>query len=576
MNGAPKIRLLPANLINRIAAGEVVERPASAVKELVENSLDAGATRIEITLAEGGKSLISVADNGRGMSKDELALALERHATSKLPADDLFDIRFFGFRGEALPSLASVSRMRIVSRTREAENAWEINVDAGMMSEPQPASYSPGTKIEVRDLFHAIPARLKFLKSERSEIQAVLDNLERLALAHPEVGFSLQDGKRNPLHYNLVSNHWERVMAVIGRDFEDNAIVVKAERNHLRLKGWASLPTFNRPSPDSLYFFVNNRPVKDKMLIGIARGVYQDVIPAGRYPILVLFLEIPPEEVDVNVHPAKTEVRFQDTGAIRSLIASAIHQALEQNSTQAAKRTFHGFTAPHTRPNYELQEKSVQYQAPLDWQLKPEARAWEAPAEIPQYPLGAAKAQINNTYIISETTEELVITDQHAAHERIVYEKIKTALFGNDIQRQILLIPEIVELGRSKAESLLSYANKLTELGIVLDPFGEEAVMVREIPAFLGQGDVRGLIKDLADNILGSQELVSLQERISEITATLACHSSVRAGRALNLGEMNALLRQMEATPNSAQCSHGRPTYIKLKFKEIEQLFERR
>jgi DNA mismatch repair protein MutL len=587
------IRLLPPTLVNRIAAGEVVERPASAVKELVENALDAGASRIEVVLVEGGQALISVADDGCGMTADELALAVERHATSKLPDDDLVRIRFLGFRGEALPSIASVARLTITSRPKGAVSAWSLLVEGGAKGEPQPAAHPAGTRVEVRDLFYATPARLKFLKAPRTELAHAVDVLERLGMAHPAVAFSLADGGRSVLRLTPGSR-LARIAAVVGREFEANAVPLDAEREGVRLTGWAGLPTFNRGTAAAQYLFVNGRPVRDRLVVGAVRGAYQDVLAHDRHPVVALFLEVPPDAVDVNVHPAKAEVRFRDAGLVRGLIVGAIrhalaaagHRASSTVATQALGAL--GSSWSNSRPSQPQVQAGIQAQAPFapSWGglsealpnlgLPPAAPA-EAADDTPcEYPLGAARAQLHDTYIVAETSDGLVIVDQHAAHERLVLERLRRAMAEGGVPRQGLLLPEVVELGEAASSRLAEHAPELAELGLLLEPFGPGAVVVREVPAALGDGDVQRLVRDLADELAEWGHTLALADRLNAVAATMACHGSVRAGRRLSVAEMNALLRQMEATPLSGQCNHGRPTHVSLKLSDIEKLFGRR
>jgi DNA mismatch repair protein MutL len=597
------IRLLPPNLVNRIAAGEVIERPAAAVKELVENALDAGAKRIDITLAEGGRALISIADDGHGMARDELVLAIERHATSKLPDDDLLAIRSLGFRGEALPSIGAVSRLAITSRSAGADSGWAIAVEGGRVTPPVPAASGTGTRVEVRDLFFATPARLKFLKSVRAETDAAIDAVERLAMAHPAVAFTVTDvtSERSRVLLKLVPtpiDGAERLAAVIGRDFAANALRIEAARDAMRLTGFAAVPTFNRATSAAQYLFVNNRPVRDRLLVGAVRGAYADFLSHDRHAVVALFLDLPGTEVDVNVHPAKTEVRFRAAAEVRGLIVGALRHALaaagHRASTSVASQTLGAFRPGSppgiVRPPMQgwgnppagLAEAATSFQAPWDQaqgtmaSLAPSAPVASVPPGGEDYPLGAARAQLHGTYIVAETSDGLVIVDQHAAHERLVYERLKQALAEGGVKRQILLLPEVVELGAADAARLAARSEELAKLGLVIEPFGAGAVVVREVPSLLGQGDVQGLLRDLADEIAELGDGLSLAERLQEVAATMACHGSVRAGRKLSAPEMNALLRDMEATPHSGQCNHGRPTYVELKLADIERLFGRR
>jgi DNA mismatch repair protein MutL len=604
MVGAMTIRVLPETLVNRIAAGEVIERPASAVKELVENALDAGARRIEIVVRDGGQSEIGVADDGRGMTADELTLAVERHATSKLPDEDLTRIATLGFRGEALPSIGAVARLALTSRARGAQEAWTLAVEGGRKGKPRPAALGEGTRVEVRDLFFATPARLKFLKAPRTELAHVAEVVERLALAHPRVAFVLGDGDREILLFPAASGdeaeaRRARVAAVIGREFADNAVPIDATRDGVRLSGFAGLPTFNRPTAQLQFLFVNNRPVRDRLLLGALRGAYRDLMAGDRHPAVALFLEVPPEAVDVNVHPAKTEVRFRDPGAVRGLIVGAIRHALaaagHRSATtvgQAALAALKPGGAPAGNFAYPLPAGAVARglsgafsrglaEAALDFHAPLAARPVEAetPADIPDaaaHPLGVARAQVHETYIVAETGDGLVIVDQHAAHERLTQEKLKRGLANGGVARQGLLIPEVVELSPAAQARIAARAAELAEFGLVVEAFGESAVVVREVPALLGDGDVKGLVRDLAEELAEFDAALALKNRLDEVAATIACHGSVRAGRRLNAPEMNALLREMEQTPLSGQCAHGRPTYIELKRTDIEKLFGRR
>jgi DNA mismatch repair protein MutL len=597
------IRLLPPVLINRIAAGEVVERPAAAVKELVENAIDAGAARIEVSLHEGGQALIAVADDGCGMSADELSLAVERHCTSKLPDDDLSHIAALGFRGEALPSIAAVSRLRIVSRPREAEHAWEITVEAGQKRAPAPAAAPVGTRVEVRDLFFATPARLKFLKTPRTERDLSLDMVRRLAMAYPAIAFVVTgDDERTLLRLPSAFDPAVRLGALLGRDFIENALRIEAERGGFRLSGLAGLPTLNRALPRDQYLVVNGRPVRDKLLAGAVRGAYQDVLARDRHPIVALFLDGPAEDIDVNVHPAKAEVRFRDAalvrglivGALRNALAAAGHRASTTNATAALGAfrpagpglAHHAagaprFAFPPSPPPLALAEAGNAFLAPAAISSAesspgdPLARDDENPP-LGETPLGSARAQLHGTYILAETLTGIVLVDQHAAHERLVHERIKEALATHGVARQTLLLPEIVELDEGSAARLAARAEELAEFGLVLEKFGPGGVVVREVPALLPGLDVAALIRDLGDELAEWGEALSLKERIESVCGTLACHTSVRAGRRLTPAEMDALLRQMEVTPNSGQCNHGRPTYIALDLADIERLFGRR
>lgn len=588
------IRLLPPTLVNRIAAGEVIERPAAAVKELVENAIDAGAGRVDVVLRDGGRTFLSVIDDGCGMTADELSLCIERHATSKLEGEDLLRISTLGFRGEALPSIGAVSRLSIASRARGADEFWMLAVEGGAVGRPQPVAFGEGTRVEVRDLFYATPARLKFLKSERSEFAAAVDVVQRLAMAHPEIAFTLSDDRRTPVRLtacqgDLLDARLDRLSAVMGRDFADNALAIDATRETARLTGYAALPTLNKATGQHQYLFVNGRPVRDKLLLGALRGAYSDFLARDRHPVVALFLELPQEEVDVNVHPTKAEVRFRDLGLIRGLIVGAVKHALAQAghraSTTVGTATLGAFRptaapafayqAPPPRPSYStgFAEQATDYFAPLQ---TPSARAEPPAPVVPDHPLGAARAQIHENYVVAQTPDGLVIVDQHAAHERLVYEKVKAALIDGGVKTQGLLLPEVVDLPESDVDRLLARAPELAELGLTLEAFGPGAVVVRETPALLGQADVQGLVRDLADELADLDQATTLRDRLDAVCSTMACHGSVRSGRRLTVEEMNALLRQMEATPHSGQCNHGRPTYVELKLSDIERLFGRR
>jgi DNA mismatch repair protein MutL len=588
------IRRLSEGTVNRIAAGEVVERPAAAIKELVENAIDAGATRIDIAASNGGADLLLVEDDGVGMSAEDLKLAILRHATSKLPVvggeDDLSNIVTMGFRGEALPSIGAVARLSLTSRMANGEAA-EIRVDGGAVMGPMPAAFrgagQHGTRAEVRELFYATPARLKFLKSVRSEDLAITDIVKRLAMARPDIAFTLTlDGRKSldlPAEDDLMDGRLGRLSKIMGRDFGDNAALVDAGREDVRLSGYAGLPTYNRANAAMQFLFVNGRPVRDKLLIGAVRGAYADFLARDRHPALALFLDCDPVFVDVNVHPAKTEVRFRDAGLVRGLIVGALKQALAQAgqraSTTVASSALAAFArrepTPFQSPNIfsAVREAAPSYSAvPMSVRME-EAPVVEA---APDTPLGIARAQLHETYVVAQTADGIVIVDQHAAHERLVYERMKKALAGGGVTRQPLLIPEVVDLDPSEVTRVTARADELAELGLVIEAFGPDAVMVREVPAMLGKLDVKGLMRDLADEIAETGNALSLKERLEEITGTLACHMSVRAGRRLTGDEMNALLREMETTPHSGQCNHGRPTYVELKLADIEKLFGRR
>jgi DNA mismatch repair protein MutL len=588
-----RIRQLPPVVVNRIAAGEVIERPAAALKELVENAIDAGASRIDIALRDGGQSLIAVSDDGGGMTPDELSLAVERHCTSKLPDDDVTAIRALGFRGEALPSIGAVSRLRIVSRPPGADSAWEIVVAGGAKGAPAPAAYPGGTRVEVRDLFFATPARLKFLKTPRSEQTQAVDAVKRLAMACPNIAFCvLGDDERVLLRLPAAASREARLAALLGRDFAENAVPVEALREGFRLTGLAGLPTLNRGLPRDQYLVVNGRPVRDRLLVGAVRGAYQDVLARDRHPVVALFLDAPPAEIDVNVHPAKTEIRFRDAALVRGLIVGALRHALEaagrrtsSTVSAAALAAFRPpvageaaaprFAFPPGMPPAHLAEAGNAFLAP-GRAAAPTADAEMPPEVPPDAVLGAARAQLHGTYILAETAAGIVLVDQHAAHERLVYERMKTALAAHGVARQSLLLPEIVELDPGAASRLAARAAELAEFGLVLEAFGPGAVIVREVPALVPGLDIRELVRDLADEIAEWGDALALKERVEHVCGTLACHSSVRAGRRLSPPEMDALLRQMESTPNSGQCNHGRPTYVTLALADIERLFGRR
>jgi DNA mismatch repair protein MutL len=598
-----RIRQLPAETVNRIAAGEVIERPASVVKELVENAIDAGAHEIDIVTAAGGLSLIRVTDDGSGMDRANLDLAVERHATSKLPTDDLLDIRSLGFRGEALPSIGSVAYLSIASCPRGNRDGLEVVVDRGSKQPVKPAALNAGTRVEVRDLFSATPARLKFLKSERSENMAVSEVVKRLAMAHPEVGFALTTGERTGLRLPRADFTSEgllqRLGRIMGREFMADALPITGERDGIRVSGFAGLPTLHRPDAGQQFLFVNTRPVKDKLLIGAVRAAYGDLIPKGRYPLLALFVELSPQEVDVNVHPAKAEVRFRDAGRVRSLLIGALQYALENAGHRATARggtlTVETLVArsevPPTSSRYRAPPSSAAgtyiphgfsdaMQAPFAAFDVPSADSSasvaEAAPDLLDHPLGAARAQLHETYIVAQTRASVVIVDQHAAHERLVYERMKKMLGNGGVARQGLLIPAIVEVGDDEAAALIDKAAELAELGLVLEGFGSGAIAVREVPALLGDTNIEGLVKDLAAEILDNGQGFALRDRLEAVCSRMACHGSVRAGRRLTPAEMNALLREMEATPYSGQCNHGRPTYVELKLTDIERLFGRR
>jgi DNA mismatch repair protein MutL len=587
------VRQLSEATVNRIAAGEVVERPASVVKELVENALDAGSKRIDVLTDGGGRRLIRVTDDGEGMTRVDLALAVDRHATSKLKGDDLLAIDTLGFRGEALPSIGSVARLTITTRHKSEPHAWSITVDGGEKSEVKPAALGQGTSVEVRDLFYATPARLKFLKTDRSEAEAVREVVRRLAMSRPDVAFTLAGEERSPVTWGAANDDLARLGDVLGLDFSANAVAIGAEREGVRVEGFAGLPTLSRANSLGQYLFVNGRPVRDKLLVGAVRGAYADYLPRDRHPLLALFVTLEAREVDVNVHPAKTEVRFRDGGLVRGLIVRALKEALSREgqraSTTGGSATIAAFRplgqprrgayfSPSRGGGAALGFAEVAQAAFEVGEPSADARieSYEAAAELIERPLGAARAQVHETYIVSQTKDGLIIVDQHAAHERIVYERMKAAIGKTGIARQILLIPEIVELDEADAARLSARAEELARFGLAIEPFGPGAVAVRETPSMLGEVDVRGLLRDLAEHMAEWDDELPLERRLLHVSATMACHGSVRAGRRLKPDEMNALLREMEETPNSGQCNHGRPTYVELKLGDIERLFGRK
>lgn len=617
------VRQLRPETVNRIAAGEVIERPASVVKELVENALDAGARAIEVVTVAGGLSLVRVTDDGSGMDEVDLELAVERHATSKLADDDLFNIATLGFRGEALPSIGSVATLSIKTRRRDAASGLEIVVDRGEKGGLRPAALNIGTSVEVRSLFSATPARLKFMKSERSENMAVSETVKRLAMAHPEVAFSLTTGERAglvlPAQTVGPNGLLARLGRIMGREFLDDALAIDGERDGVRVSGFAGLPTLHRPDTGMQFLFVNGRPVRDRLMLGAVRGAYGDLVPKGRHPLLALFVTLDPREVDVNVHPTKAEVRFRDAGLARSLIIGGLRAALGSAGHRASMvggmRTLEAFSqtgsvdAPRhgvafaaaadlamrastarARDSMPSHSRSHQrpysggfgemLQAPLDMGIEPSADTAAAREPMSEAgldrPLGAARAQLHETYIVAETRSSVVIVDQHAAHERIVLERMKAMLATGGVARQGLLIPVIVDLEEDEAALIVDWSDELAELGLAIEAFGPGAIAVREVPALLGKVDVASLVKDLIANVLAGDGTTALRDRLEAVCGTMACHGSVRAGRRLTPEEMNALLRDMEATPFSGQCNHGRPTYVELKRGDIERLFGRR
>lgn len=607
------IRILPDNLINQIAAGEVVERPASVVKELVENSIDAGALRIEVTLAGGGKNLIVVADDGKGMTPDELKLSIQRHATSKLLNDDLFNIKYLGFRGEALPSIGAIAKMSIISKSENLSDAYKIEVNGGVASDVMPVAHSAGTRIEIRDLFYTTPARLKFLKNDSSETAQCIDILNRIAMANPHIAFYLYADGKKKISLEAVAGELniarlKRLSSVMGKDFEDNSLLINSQRENVSISGYVSLPTFNKANSLSQYLFVNSRPVRDKLLLGAIKGAYQDVLASNRYPSCALFIDVDPFYVDVNVHPAKSEVRFFDSAQIRGMLVGSIRQALSLGDREVATSLDLSSFIKDDITDFEKKQSSVfatpvrtmqipqsnvnfsssfnkRYQAPLPdldnmFSVKTEYTSFDNQMKANDEQVGAlgfAKAQFHDTYIISQNQDSIVIIDQHAAHERIVMERLKADLLAeNKVATQMLLIPEIIELSPLEREYILAEKENLSKLGLVLNEFGITEVIVREIPALISGADIKTLITDLAQEITEWGGQFSLTDKLHHICATVACHGSVRAGRSLNLDEMNRLLRDMEKTEHSGQCNHGRPTYVELKISDIEKLFDRK
>lgn len=595
------VRQLPEGIVNRIAAGEVIERPAAVVKELTENALDAGASRVDIVAGGGGRRLIRVTDDGSGMTRDDLALCVERHATSKLRGDDLLDIRTLGFRGEALPSIGAVARLTITTRHAREPHGWALTVDAGVKGEAMPAALVKGTRIDVEDLFSATPARLKFLKSDRAEAAAIADVVKRLALSHPTVAMSLADddgGTRTwPAQPFGEAGLLARIGDVLGRDFAANAMAVDVARLGVRLYGFAGLPTLNKATAASQFLFVNGRPIRDRLVLGAIRGAYADVMPRDRHPAAVLFIELDPHEVDVNVHPAKTEVRFRDSALVRGLIVGAIRDAIARAAPTTASTlgmaTVTAFRAPAGRGAYAPVRdwrasafrpltgglaESAQPGFVMDAPPAADARAAAEPVPevVAELPLGAARAQLHGTYILAQTRDGLVIVDQHAAHERLVYERMKRHMAETGIARQALLIPVVVELDPADAARLLARADDLAAFGLVVESFGPGAVAVRETPALLGDVDAEALTRDLAEHLAEWDTTDPLEQRLLAVASRMACHGSVRAGRLMKPAEMDALLREMEATPGSSQCNHGRPTSVSLSLADIERLFGRR
>ncbi|WP_316191050.1 DNA mismatch repair endonuclease MutL [Bradyrhizobium sp. SZCCHNS2096] len=604
------VRQLPEQVVNRIAAGEVVERPASVVKELVENAIDAGASRVDIFTDGGGRRRIAITDDGAGMTAADLALAVERHATSKLDDEDLLQIRTLGFRGEALPSIGSVARLSITTRHKSEPHAWALSVDGGVKSKVMPAALNQGTRVEVSDLFHATPARLKFLKTDRTEAEAIREVVRRLAMARPDIAFTLAGEERAPVTWAAAlpgaPGQLTRLGDILGADFRSHAIEVRSERDGVVVEGFAAAPALTRANALGQYLFVNGRPVRDKLILGAVRAAYADYLPRDRHPVVALFVTLDSREVDANVHPAKTEVRFRNAGLVRALIVHALKEGLAREGRRTAANEG-GATITAFRPAFTPPPRPGNW----DWRSSPSfpagpmaalagaaanafaeagQRAFDvgaptadvrlheqpAPVDLLDRPLGAARTQIHDTYIVSQTRDGLVIVDQHAAHERIVYERLKASLAAHGVQRQILLIPDIVELDEATVEQLLARVEELASFGLVIESFGPGAIAMRETPSLLGKVDAAALLRDLAEHMEEWGEALPLERRLMHVAATMACHGSVRAGRRLKPEEMNALLREMEDTPNSGQCNHGRPTYVELKLSDIEKLFGRR
>jgi DNA mismatch repair protein MutL len=611
------VRQLPEQIVNRIAAGEVVERPASVVKELVENAIDAGASRIDIFTDGGGRRRIGITDDGGGMTATDLALAVDRHATSKLDDEDLLQIRTLGFRGEALPSIGAVARLGITTRHATEPHAWSLQVEGGEKSQVMPAALGHGTRVEVSDLFYATPARLKFLKTDRTEAEAIREVVRRLAMARPDVAFTLAGEERAPVTWATAlpgaPGRLTRLGDILGADFRSSAIEVRAERDGVVVEGFAAAPSLTRANALGQYLFVNGRPVRDKLILGAVRAAYSDYLPRDRHPVVALFVSLDPQEVDANVHPAKTEVRFRNAGLVRALIVHALKEGLAREGKRTAANS-DGAALASFRPSFAPRPSAP---GNWDWRSSPaypppgamapqgalsafesaaatafaepgqaafdvgtptaDVRLQETPsADLLDRPLGAARTQIHETYIVSQTRDGLVVVDQHAAHERIVYERLKASLAKNGVQRQILLIPEIVEMDEATVEKLIDRSEELASFGLAIDSFGPGAVAVRETPSLLGKANAGSLLRDLAEHMEEWDEALPLERRLMHVAATMACHGSVRAGRRLKPEEMNALLREMEDTPNSGQCNHGRPTYVELKLSDIERLFGRR
>ena len=598
---ADVIRLLPEQLVNQIAAGEVIERPASALKELLENAIDAGATRISIELERGGLSSLIVSDNGRGMSCDELPVAVQRHATSKLPDDDLFQITHFGFRGEALPSIGAVSSLSLTSRVGDVEHGWRLDIVHGAVGVPRPAACAIGTRIEITDLFGSVPARLKFLKTERTEAGQCIDVVRRLAMCRPDIGFQMSDSGKAvfslPAQPLSDEGARQRLSALVGRTFADEAIAIDSRRDEMHLTGLAGLPTMNRQTASHIYLFVNDRPVRDRQLLGAVRAGYHDMLPRGRHPVLVLFLSMPPGDVDVNVHPAKAEVRFSDPQRVRGLFVGSLMNALSdaglratQEGSEHALRRFQSAqmptitsapASPDTGDMLQGQQGLSSYMladappaARIAMPSQPETMAQGAPAEA-SFPLGAARAQLHKTYVIAETGDGIVLVDQHAAHERLVMERMKEGLAEGPLASQTLLLPEVVDIPIDQYEAILGEVDMLNRLGLQLEGFGQGSLLVRGVPALLGEASPSAIVRDIGEELSHLGGSTGLQDRLNAVIASISCHGSVRAGRQLGSDEMNALLRQMEETPAAGQCNHGRPTFITLSLSDLEKLFHR-
>jgi DNA mismatch repair protein MutL len=598
---ADVIRLLPEQLVNQIAAGEVIERPASALKELLENAIDAGATRISIELERGGLSSLIVSDNGRGMSCDELPVAVQRHATSKLPDDDLFQITHFGFRGEALPSIGAVSSLSLTSRVGDVEHGWRLDIVHGAVGVPRPAACAIGTRIEITDLFGSVPARLKFLKTERTEAGQCIDVVRRLAMCRPDIGFQMSDSGKAvfslPAQPLSDEGARQRLSALVGRTFANEAIAIDSRRDEMHLTGLAGLPTMNRQTASHIYLFVNDRPVRDRQLLGAVRAGYQDMLPRGRHPVLVLFLSMPPGDVDVNVHPAKAEVRFSDPQRVRGLFVGSLMNALSdaglratQEGSEHALRRFQSAqmptitsvpASPDTGDMLQGQQGLSSYMladappaARIAMPSQPETMAQGAPAEA-SFPLGAARAQLHKTYVIAETGDGIVLVDQHAAHERLVMERMKEGLAEGPLASQTLLLPEVVDIPIDQYEAILGEVDMLNRLGLQLEGFGQGSLLVRGVPALLGEASPSAIVRDIGEELSHLGGSTGLQDRLNAVIASISCHGSVRAGRQLGSDEMNALLRQMEETPAAGQCNHGRPTFITLSLSDLEKLFHR-